>query len=68
MGVWDMMYLQGKYRKTLELSWNLKFSEKTRAEFAEKAEAIREQMIRYMERVENYELANNVKERGFGDD
>lgn len=52
MGVWDMMYLVQKYRKLLLRSENLAFSEVTRADFAEQAEAVRAQMIRYMERAE----------------
>jgi hypothetical protein len=50
MGVWDMMYLVQKYKKLLCRSENLAFSEVTRADFAEQAEAVRAQMIRYMER------------------
>jgi hypothetical protein len=52
MGVWDMMYLVQKYKKLLLRSENLAFSEVTRADFAEQAEAVRAQMIRYMERAE----------------
>ena len=53
MGVWDMLYLMQRYKKTLALSENPSFSEATRAEFIVKAEHIRAQMARYMERVEN---------------
>ena len=52
MGVWDMMYLVQKYRKLLLRSENLAFSEVTRADFAEQAETVRAQMIRYMKRAE----------------
>ena len=62
MGVRDMMYLLHKYKKTLELSFNSEFSEKTRAEFAAKAEVVRQQMDRYMERVENYERIQKYSE------
>ena len=42
-----------QYKKALEQADNPAFSDKTRAEFAEKAEVIRQQMNRYLERVEN---------------
>ena len=52
MGVWDMMYLVQKYKKLLQRSENPLFCEATRTGFAEQAEVVREQMRRYMERVE----------------
>jgi hypothetical protein len=52
MGVWDMMYLVQQYKKTLRLAENQHFSERTRNEFSEKAEHLRIQMARYLERVE----------------
>jgi hypothetical protein len=52
MGVWDMMYLVQKYKKLLQRSENPLFCEATRAGFAEQAQVVRDQMRRYMERVE----------------
>jgi len=52
MGVWDMMYLIQQYKKTLLLAENQNFSEKTRSEFSLKAEHLRLQIARYLERVE----------------
>jgi exonuclease I len=52
MGVWDMMYLVRQYKKALRLAENQNFSEKTRSEFSLKAEHLRLQMARYLERVE----------------
>ena len=52
MGVWDMLHLIQKYRKALEHSNNPSFSQETRAEFTAKAEHLRVQMARYLERVE----------------
>ena len=52
MGVWDMMYLVQQYKKALRLAENQNFSEKTRSEFSLKAENLRLQMARYLERVE----------------
>jgi exonuclease I len=52
MGVWDMMYLVQQYKKALRLAENQNFSEKTRSEFSLKAEHLRLQMARYLERVE----------------
>jgi hypothetical protein len=63
MGVWDMMYLMQQYKKALEQADNLAFSDKTRAEFAEKAEVIRQQMNRYLERVENRERLQKIENR-----
>lgn len=52
MGVWDMLHLMRQYRKALELADNPAFSLETRAEFGVKAENLRNQMARYMARVE----------------
>ena len=52
MGVWDMMHLVQQYKKALRLAENQNFSEKTRSEFSLKAEHLRLQMARYLERVE----------------
>jgi exonuclease I len=52
MGVWDLMYLVQQYKKALRLAENQNFSEKTRSEFSLKAEHLRLQMARYLERVE----------------
>ena len=52
MGVWDMMYLVRQYKKALRLAENQNFSEKTRSEFSLKAEHLRLQMARYLERAQ----------------
>jgi exonuclease I len=52
MGVWDMMYLVQQYKKALRLAENQNFSEKTRSEFSLKAEHLRVQMARYLERAQ----------------
>jgi hypothetical protein len=52
MGVWDMMYLMQQYKKALALAWNPNLSAEHRTIYAEKAEVIRQQMIRHLERVE----------------
>ncbi len=52
MGVWDMMYLIQQYKKALRLADNQNLSEKTRSEFSVKAEHLRLQLARYLERVE----------------
>ena len=52
MGVWDMMYLVQQYKKALRHAENQNYSEKTRSEFSLKAEHLRLQMARYLERVE----------------
>jgi len=65
MGVWDMMYLIQQYKRALVLAENQNFSEKTRTEFSLKAEHLRLQMARYLERVEKelevQELLKEVK-------
>ncbi len=58
MGVWDMLYLIQKYKKALEHADNPAFSPETRAEFSAKAEQLRVQMARYLERVEAENLRN----------
>jgi exonuclease I len=52
MGVWDMMYLVQQYKKALRLAENQNFSQKTRSEFSLKAEHLRLQMARYLERAQ----------------
>ena len=52
MGVWDMMYLVQQYKKALRHAENQNYSEKSRSEFSLKAEHLRLQMARYLERVE----------------
>ncbi len=52
MGVWDMMYLVQQYKKALVLAENQNFSEKTRTEFSLKAEHLRVQIARHLERFE----------------
>ena len=52
MGVWDMVYLVQKYKKLIERSQNPLFGEACRNEFAEQAEVVRAQMLRYLKRVE----------------
>jgi hypothetical protein len=65
MGVWDMMYLIQQYKKALERADNPAFSTETRAEFGVKAEHLRDQMARYLARVERevevQALLNEVK-------
>ena len=57
MGVWDMMYLMQQYKKTLEQADNPAFSTAQREDFREKADDLRSQMDRYLQRVE----ARNAK-------
>ncbi len=58
MGVWDMMYLLQQYKKTLLFAENQNFSEKTRSEFSLKAEHLRLQITRHLER---FEKGNEVR-------
>ena len=60
MGVWDMLYLTQKYRKALEHSNNPSFSPETRAEFTAKAEHLRAQMARYIQRVEKQQQVQEL--------
>jgi hypothetical protein len=53
MGVWDMIYLMQQYNKTLERADNPAFSQEQQEEFRAKAEQLRNQMDRYMQRVED---------------
>jgi hypothetical protein len=63
MGVWDMMYLVQQYKKALRLAENQNFSEKTGSEFSLKAEHLRLQMARYLERAQkDSEVQALVKE------
>lgn len=60
MGVWDMLYLIQKYKKALEHADNPAFSPETRAEFSIKAEQLRAQMARYIQRVEKQQQVQEV--------
>jgi hypothetical protein len=65
MGVWDLMYLVQQYKKALRLAENQDFSEKTRSEFSLKAENLRLQIGRYLERAEKSSMiqeSNNKDE------
>ncbi len=65
MGVWDLMYLVQQYKKALRLAENQDFSEKTRSEFSLKAENLRLQRGRYLERAEKSSMiqeSNNKDE------
>ena len=53
MGVWDMIYLMQQYKKTLERAENPAFSKEQQEEFRDKAECLRNQMDRYLQRVED---------------
>ena len=63
MGVWDMLHLMQQYRKALERADNPAFSPETRAEFGVKADHLRDQMARYIARVEKKSKANNLDKR-----
>jgi hypothetical protein len=63
MGVWDMRYLVREYRKALVNADNPVFTSETRDEFSQRAEDLRLQMARYLERVENESKANNLDKR-----
>ncbi len=58
MGVWDMMYLVQQYKKALVLAENQNFSQKARSEFSLKAEHLRLQIARHLER---FEKGNEVQ-------
>jgi hypothetical protein len=65
MGVWDLMYLVQQYKKALRLAENQDFSDKTRSEFSLKAENLRLQIGRYLERAEKSSMikkSNNKDE------
>ena len=53
MGVWDMMYLMQQYKKTLERADDPAFSQEQQEEFRAMAEQLRNQMDRYLQRVED---------------
>jgi hypothetical protein len=53
MGVWDMMYLMQQHNKTLERAGNPAFSQEQQEEFRAMAEQLRNQMGRYLQRVED---------------
>jgi DNA-binding transcriptional regulator LsrR (DeoR family) len=63
MGVWDMMYLMQQHKKALALAWSPNLSEEKQAEYAEKAEVSRQQMIRYLEQVEKQIGVQEILER-----
>ena len=64
MGVWDMLHLMQQYRTSLERANNPAFSPETRAEFGVKADHLRDQMTRYMERVEKqHQIQELLKEK-----
>jgi hypothetical protein len=60
MGVWDMLHLMRQYRKALERADNPAFSPETRAEFGVKAEHLRDQIARYLERVEKQQQVQEL--------
>ena len=65
MGVWDLMYLVQQYKKALRLAENQDYSDKTRSEFSLKAENLRLQIGRYLERAEKSSMikkSNNKDE------
>ena len=65
MGVWDLMYLVQQYKEALRLAENQDFSEKTRSGFSLKAENLRLQIGRYLERAEKSSMiqeSNNKDE------
>jgi hypothetical protein len=53
MGVWDMIYLMQQYNKTLERADDPAFIQEQQEEFRAKAEQLRNQMDRYLQRVED---------------
>ena len=53
MGVWDMMYLTQQYKKSLERAYDPAFNQEQQEEYRVKAEQLRSQMDRYMQRVED---------------
>jgi len=55
MGVWDMMYLMQQHKQALALASNPNLSAQRQTEYAEKADVIRQHMVRYLERVEDIE-------------
>lgn len=60
MGVWDMLHLMRQYRKALERADNPAFSPESRTEFGVKAEHLRHQMARYLERVEKQQQVQEL--------
>jgi hypothetical protein len=53
MGVWDMMYLMQQYKKTLERADDPAFIQEQQEKFRAMAEQLRNQMDRYLQRVED---------------
>jgi len=60
MGVWDMMYLMQQHKQALALASNPNLSAQRQTEYAEKAEVIRQHMVRYLGRVENIERVQKI--------
>jgi hypothetical protein len=60
MGVWDMMYLMQQHKQALVHASNPILSAQRQAEYAEKAEVIRQHMVRYLERVEDIERLQRI--------
>ena len=60
MGVWDMMYLMQQHKKALALASNPNLSAQRQTEYAEKADVIRQHMVRYLERVEDIERLQKI--------
>ena len=60
MGVWDMMYLMQQHKQSLTFASNPNVSAQRQAEYAEKAEVIRQHMVRYLGRVENIERVQKI--------
>jgi hypothetical protein len=55
MGVWDLMYLTQQHKQAMALASNPNLSAQRQTEYAEKADVIRQHMVRYLERVEDIE-------------
>jgi hypothetical protein len=60
MGVWDLMYLTQQHKKALALASNPNVSAQRQTEYADKAEVIRQHMVRYLERVEDIERLQRI--------
>ena len=60
MGIWDLMYLTQQHKKALALASNPNVSAQRQTEYADKAEVIRQHMVRYLERVEDIERLQRI--------
>ena len=60
MVVWDMMYLMQQHKQALALASNPNVSAQRQTEYAEKAEVIRQHMVRYIEQVEDIERLQKI--------